>query len=102
MQTGIRTEQIVAQLEGIRCPAPCWQPEGLVLSCPDAIAKAIKKKIGASSEEVVQDVATLSEFMNGKKKPKGNVVGVCPDCSGPLIHEEGCSKCHNCGFSKCG
>ena len=26
---------------------------------------------------------------------------LCPDCSGPLAHEEGCSKCYSCGFSKC-
>lgn len=26
---------------------------------------------------------------------------LCPDCSGPLAHEEGCQKCYNCGFSKC-
>ncbi len=26
---------------------------------------------------------------------------LCPDCSGPLAHEEGCQKCYSCGFSKC-
>ncbi len=26
---------------------------------------------------------------------------LCPDCSGTLAHEEGCQKCHNCGYSKC-
>jgi hypothetical protein len=31
----------------------------------------------------------------------GDIVGVCPDCGGALRHEEGCMKCHACGFSKC-
>jgi ribonucleoside-diphosphate reductase alpha chain len=25
----------------------------------------------------------------------------CPDCGGALILEEGCIKCHSCGFTKC-
>ena len=108
MRSGIDMKEIIEQLEGIRCPAPLWQPEGLVLSCPDAIAKAIKKHTGEGGElkkDVVEEVATLKEFLDGPKKAKkakGNVVGICPECSGPLIHEEGCSKCYNCGFSKCG
>ena len=30
-----------------------------------------------------------------------DIVGVCPDCGGTLRHEEGCVKCHACGYSKC-
>ena len=26
---------------------------------------------------------------------------LCPDCQATLAHEEGCVKCHSCGFSKC-
>ncbi|MBX7244946.1 MAG: vitamin B12-dependent ribonucleotide reductase [Candidatus Sumerlaeaceae bacterium] len=26
----------------------------------------------------------------------------CPECGAPLAMEEGCRKCHACGFSKCG
>lgn len=28
--------------------------------------------------------------------------GVCPECGSPLAFEEGCRKCHACGFSACG
>jgi ribonucleoside-diphosphate reductase alpha chain len=106
MRAGIGMKEIIEQLAGIRCPSPCWQPEGLVLSCPDAIAKALKKHTSETGElqvdKLIQEVPTLKEFINNDKKPKGDVVGVCPDCSGPLIHTEGCSKCQSCGYSKCG
>lgn len=28
--------------------------------------------------------------------------GVCPECGGKLAIEEGCKKCHGCGYSVCG
>ncbi len=28
-------------------------------------------------------------------------VGICPECKGKLVKEEGCAKCHNCAFSVC-
>jgi ribonucleoside-diphosphate reductase alpha chain len=30
-----------------------------------------------------------------------NMVDVCPDCGGNLIHDSGCVYCHICGYSKC-
>jgi ribonucleoside-diphosphate reductase alpha chain len=30
-------------------------------------------------------------------------MGTCPDCgTGHLAFEEGCKKCHVCGYSECG
>lgn len=42
-----------------------------------------------------------------KEEPKtypnigGVVAGTCQDCGGTLYHEEGCTFCRACGFSKC-
>jgi len=30
------------------------------------------------------------------------VQGACPDCGSQLSFEEGCVKCHSCGFTECG
>lgn len=32
---------------------------------------------------------------------KSQASGVCPDCGGTLMRQEGCEMCH-CGYSKCG
>lgn len=29
-------------------------------------------------------------------------IGACPDCGAPIAIEEGCKKCHSCGYSACG
>jgi ribonucleoside-diphosphate reductase alpha chain len=124
LRSGIGMKEIIEQIENIRCPMPTWQPEGMVLSCPDAIAKVLKNhlKLRAKlkengSDKLVEEVQTLKEFINetnnqtpknAKKKSMvdnlkiGNVSGICPDCGGPVILAEGCATCPICGFSKCG
>ncbi|MBI4836375.1 MAG: adenosylcobalamin-dependent ribonucleoside-diphosphate reductase [Candidatus Abawacabacteria bacterium] len=42
----------------------------------------------------VKKIATLSKAELMKE-------GICPDCGGKLVKEEGCAKCHNCAFSVC-
>jgi ribonucleoside-diphosphate reductase alpha chain len=106
LRAGVDTDAILKQLHGIRCPAPLLAKGGVVLSCPDAMSKAIerhiKQKRDVGEEDIIEQATTLDNFID--KKDKGNVVGVCPDCGGPLIFEEGCSKCLNpgCGYTKCG
>jgi ribonucleoside-diphosphate reductase alpha chain len=42
LKYGVPVEEYVKQLQGIKCPNPCWDDGVQVLSCPDAIAKALK------------------------------------------------------------
>jgi ribonucleoside-diphosphate reductase alpha chain len=116
LRSGISMKEIIEQIENIRCPMPTWQPEGMVLSCPDAISKVLKSYMKRmehkkNGKDLVDEVPTLKEFIDEKPKQRpqqlnnqnmGNVSGICPDCGGPLISSEGCAKCPICGFSKCG
>lgn len=106
LRSGIDPQAIMVQLRGIRCPAPSWGKGTRVLSCADAMAKVIEYRIAKESQVVRLAVAvsnSTEEPANRALRPseRTNMVGVCPDCGSPLMHEEGCLKCYGCGFSKC-
>jgi len=108
-RSGIEVKAIIEQLRNIRCPSPSWEKGQRIFSCADAIARVVEKRLTA---EVVGSAVTAGETESFIKhsceedvqsgdKPRGEIVGVCPDCGGALWHEEGCMKCQACGFSKC-
>ena len=76
---------------------------GRIYSCADAIAKAIEKYIhvDSTSPEPLKETAKSLAETNGKGGEVA-MVGVCPECHGPLEHDSGCSVCRSCGFSRCG
>ncbi len=62
-----------------------------VRSLPDAIARVL---------EIYLEENPSESYGSTPHEPKmlGNM---CPECGNMLVFEEGCSKCRNCGFSKC-
>lgn len=46
----------------------------------------------------------LKRYIPADTRPASTAARRCPECSDPdgLIYEEGCLKCKNCGYSKCG
>lgn len=80
LRNGIDVEKIIKQLGGICGEHPVFSEGGMVLSIPDAISKILSRRYSA-------DNLTTKE--------------ICPDCGGVAICEEGCMKCHSCGYSKC-
>lgn len=108
LRSGIDKTQIVKQLKGVRCPNQAWEKGGRVYSCADAIAKAMERHSGAdprSAKTSDESDATENAKNSAETNGKGNdvvMVGVCPDCHGPLEFESGCSVCRSCGFSRCG
>ncbi len=90
LRSGIDIEAVLKQLRGIRCPSPSWQDGGIILSCPDAISRAVEKYLKVTGHEK-KDISFT---------PQGTV-GACPDCGEALENSEGCVVCKHCGYSKC-
>lgn len=116
LRSRIDTARIIDQLKGIRCPSPTLTENGAILSCPDAIAKALESYISEKNEPslfedkqtniVTPIIAKNSEEKVKKYKPvpSGNSEGACrqcPECGEMLEFSEGCVICHSCGYSKC-
>jgi len=110
LRSGVDIDKVVSQLKGIRCPSPIWSNGKLILSCSDAMATALSRHTGGSavadSNEIPvfthdADFEKLSSELAANKTKRGEMAGVCPDCSGVLEHAEGCLTCRMCGYSKC-
>ena len=114
-RSNIEPDDIIRQLKGISCHMPVWHQNGKVLSCSDAVAKAIEWHIqkmktqreGAQEkEEGSIPPEVIMTRSREQKIPSQEVRGIffrgaCHECGGPLIFEEGCVKCF-CGYSDCG
>ena len=87
-RSGVEGPPVVKQLVGISCHQPAGFGEQKVLSCADAVAKAIERHLGSSG------------LGTGLKK-RALDRGACPDCGGNIEHLEGCVVCRGCGFSEC-
>lgn len=112
-RSGIEVKSIIEQLRNIRCPSPSWEKGQRIFSCADAIARVIERRLVSDGEQAVAALAgeidlamkhsavDLAVSKSDDTGLHGNIIGVCPDCGGALRHEEGCTKCHACGYSKC-
>jgi ribonucleoside-diphosphate reductase alpha chain len=109
-RSGIEPEAVIRQLKGISCHTPVWHREGKILSCSDAIAKAIEWHL-QDKGGTPGDPEMETPLEDERPAPKINLTqnktvpiflrGACPECGGPLHFEEGCAKCP-CGYSDCG
>lgn len=106
LRSGISVEEILDQLKGIRCPSTVRQSGMKCTSCPDGIAKVIKKVndlIQSSGSAPIPPVIPSAPAGGGK--PLGSAdkaFKYCPECGSAVEHEGGCVVCRNCGYSKCG
>ncbi len=91
LRSGVKVGDIVKQLKGIGGEYPVFQPGGLVLSIPDAIARILEKRYLKNANGHAANTRTNS--LLGEK---------CPECGQTISFEEGCMTCHFCGFTKCG
>jgi len=115
LRSGVPVDEIIDQLEGIRSPRIAVDHGERVYSIPDAIAKAIKRHIGMQKTGVQPPVETFDELggavetdieMEKESRDAAELLrkGMnpeCPECGKSLVFEEGCVKCHSCGYSEC-
>src|SRR5213594_3792093 len=115
LRSGVPVDEIIDQLEGIRSPRIAIDHGERVYSIPDAIAKAIKRHIGMQKTGVQPTVETFDELggavetdieMEKESRDAAELLrkGLnpeCPECGKSLVFEEGCVKCHSCGYSEC-
>jgi len=112
LRSGVPITAIRDQLRGISSDRAVGVGPNKVLSAPDAIGQAIERYLeeqaGIQEELPISAPASVA---GAKPKPAParytghheHFMGSCPDCgSGQLAYEEGCMKCHVCGYSECG
>ena len=108
LRAGIDVQEIIGQLKGIRCMSTIRKSSLVkdlkVLSCPDAIGKAIEKYYLAAKDNfkkmppVFKEKAEKQDLMADNSHLGSN----CPECGEVLEHDSGCVICKSCGYSKCG
>ncbi len=105
---------IERQLVGIRCDKPFGVGKDKVLSCADAVAKAIHEyralegQIPAAPVRAPETAPAIAGGSTaaapaavGRVPGEGKLSYPCPDCGLDLEFVEGCEKCHFCGYSRC-
>jgi len=94
-----RLETIISQLAGIGGGRPTGFGPSRVRSLPDGIARALAEHLGMhlNGEPATVIASTRASV------PVANPVGdLCPECgNATFVNEEGCHKCHTCGYSEC-
>ena len=119
LRSGIKVEEIIDDLKGIRGPMPTLTAKGTVLSLPDAIGRILEEHARNGQQTgLFEDAVVEANVGNKVEAPSavavtgptaekkvsladyGNPVG-CPDCGERLTMAEGCISCKSCGFSRC-
>ncbi|HJV66813.1 MAG TPA: vitamin B12-dependent ribonucleotide reductase [Geomonas sp.] len=87
-RSGVQARSVVKQLLGISCHSPSGFGDNKVLSCSDAVAKAIQSHLTITGHAEVIEAPAYDK-------------GACPECGGVVEHEGGCAVCRVCGYSEC-
>jgi ribonucleoside-diphosphate reductase alpha chain len=114
LRSGVPITALRDQLRGISSDRAVGVGPNKVLSAPDAIGQSIERYLEEQAgiqEELPMELPT--PVAQGGAQPRTEAksyhglhdyfMGSCPECgSGQLAYEEGCMKCHVCGYSECG
>lgn len=122
LRAGVKLEEVIDNIKGIRGPMPMLTDKGTVLSLPDAIGQVLEEHVRANgyhnpllaehaaADPVIleeKEIASVNAFSashaNVSKKSLADygLMPGCPDCGEALTVSEGCLSCRSCGFSRC-
>ncbi len=94
VKIGVPLEMIIEQLRGIGGSGSIGFGKERVRSLPDGIARVLEMYLEENPDESVPSL----NGNDNEPKISGNL---CPECGNILVFEEGCTKCRNCGYSRC-
>jgi ribonucleoside-diphosphate reductase alpha chain len=95
MTASERMGQVVEQLAGIGGGRPMGFGPQRVRSLPDGIAQVLSQDSGRVREK-------RDEPQEIKGAPLFTIGDLCPNCGeAAFVAEEGCRRCHSCGYSEC-
>ncbi len=100
-KAGLPPQNVIKQLRGIGGSSSIGFGKKRVRSLPDAIARVLELYLEEMPSETYEIAAATVQEPN-MTAPEPKMSGdMCPDCGNMLVFEESCSKCKNCGYSRC-
>jgi ribonucleoside-diphosphate reductase alpha chain len=104
---------VIDQLEGIGSSLSVPSKDGRIRSLGDGLARALLNYVAVKKRDGLEAILSgRVKSLDGPLRSDGPSVTTdqeaifkikCPDCdcAGTLAFEEGCLKCHACGYSIC-
>jgi ribonucleoside-diphosphate reductase alpha chain len=102
------------QLQGIGSSLSVPTKDGRIMSLADGLAQAINRYLSAKKSHGLENLLlgrvdpvhleeeeVLTPRAINRAGPESAYKLKCPACQGGLSFEEGCVKCHECGYSQC-
>jgi ribonucleoside-diphosphate reductase alpha chain len=102
------------QLSGIGSSLSVPTKDGRIMSLADGLATALKRYLvakethglealllGRVDANAMANMETRAKLEEQAPRSVGQYKLKCPSCEGALAFQEGCVKCHGCGFSQC-
>ena len=107
-----RLELVIQQLNGIGGGRSMGFGPNRVRSFPDGVSQVLqdyidqrKQRLDNGNLAVRQEMITEPKITPSQKNLQPALLKIgdlCPDCGqATLVMEEGCCKCHSCGYSEC-
>ena len=112
LRSGVDPNAIIYHLSGITSE-PVWDNGVLIRSAEDGVAHVLRRHLNGPNKpglsSMKSDGAAQLGLFTTPKFAESNIdyvpgvplSGGCPKCQGRVVHQEGCIRCLECGYTKC-